>query len=202
MPSPAKSNHRKGTGEKNRKGKLAEKAQSFHAGSVSAGKVGQMSLLQRPRTVPDLLSGKEVVQKSSSYEEVSRPLKLTKLLLNVTIQRSLGPVQVVMSPESTVEELIAAALRQYSKEGRRPILAANEPSGFDLHYSQFSLESLNRDEKLMALGSRNFFLCPKKCGGTESDGAVTASSSSCKGQAERATPKFGLPWLKFMEFML
>ena len=40
-----------------------------------------------------------------------------------------------------LEALIAAALRKYSKEGRRPILAANEPSGFDLHYSQFSLES-------------------------------------------------------------
>ncbi len=66
---------------------------------------------------------------------------MTKLLLNVTVQRSLGPVQVVMSPDSTVEDLIASALRQYEKEGRRLALPTMDPAGFDLHYSQFSLES-------------------------------------------------------------
>ncbi|KAL3518485.1 hypothetical protein ACH5RR_021074 [Cinchona calisaya] len=202
MPSP-KIHHRKGSvgGEKNRKERLVEKAQSFHAGSCStssAGKAGEMLVLPRPRTVPDLHSGKKVLERSLSNEEV-RPLppKLTKLLLNVTIQRSLGAVQVIMSPESTVEDLIAAALRQYVKEGRRPILSSNEPSGFGLHYSQFSLESLNREEKLRSLGSRNFFLCPK-----EIDAAATTSSSSCSKQAEKATAKLGLPWLKFMGFML
>ncbi|KAJ4971012.1 hypothetical protein NE237_004111 [Protea cynaroides] len=38
------------------------------------------------------------------------PAKLTKLLLKVTIQRSLGTIQVVMSSESTVGDLIAAAV--------------------------------------------------------------------------------------------
>ncbi|KAL3530430.1 hypothetical protein ACH5RR_009752 [Cinchona calisaya] len=145
MPSP-KSHNRKGnsvSGEKNRKGRLDKKAQSFHAGSFSAGKASEI-LLQRPMTVPELLSEKKVVEKTSFVMEI-RPLKLTKLLLNVTVQRSLGAVQVVTSPESTVEDLIAAALRQYSKEARRPILASNEPSGFDLHYSQFSLESKYRN---------------------------------------------------------
>ncbi|KAJ9685119.1 hypothetical protein PVL29_017231 [Vitis rotundifolia] len=59
--------------------------------------------LRRLKTLPNLLSGRS----------------LTKLLLNVTIQRSLGPVQVVMSPNSTIGDLIMAALRQYAKEGRR-----------------------------------------------------------------------------------
>ncbi|KAL9263893.1 hypothetical protein AKJ16_DCAP15603 [Drosera capensis] len=83
-----------------------------------------------------------------------------KLLLNVTIQGSLGAVQVVMLQEATVDELIGAAVRQCVKEGRRPVLEApGSTSGFDLHYSQFSLESLKREEKLVNLGSRNFFLC-------------------------------------------
>uniref|UniRef100_A0A5B7A3V3 DUF7054 domain-containing protein n=1 Tax=Davidia involucrata TaxID=16924 RepID=A0A5B7A3V3_DAVIN len=130
---PTSKNHRRGGHEeKNRRGRLAEKASSFHG--RSPGTIGEKLL--RPRTVPDLLSDRNVAGDSPE----GRP-KLTKLLLNVTIQRCLGAVQVVMSPESTVGDLIAAALRQYVKEGRRLILRSTDPSDFDLHYSQFSLES-------------------------------------------------------------
>ncbi|CAI9105544.1 OLC1v1004483C1 [Oldenlandia corymbosa var. corymbosa] len=199
MPSP-KSHHRRGNaavGEKNRKGKLSEKAQSFHAGTSSVGQGGEALLLPRPRTVPNLLSsaGGKSMERTPSDGEI-RPAKLTKLLLNVTIQRSLGVVQVLMSPESTVEDLITAALRQYRKEARRPVLSSDQPSEFDLHYSQFSLESLNREEKLMELGSRNFFLCPKKCGAENNTSSTTSSSaaaSSCSTQAEKARAKsFGV----------
>lgn len=65
------------------------------------------------------------------------------MLVNVTVQRSLGPLQVMASTELTVEELVEAALKQYRKEGRRPLLPPTmaDPSAFGLHYSQFSLES-------------------------------------------------------------
>ncbi|CAL5352661.1 unnamed protein product [Camellia sinensis] len=190
--------HRRGQEEKNRKGKLAEKASSFHG--RSGGAMGEQ--LIRPRTVPELLVSKSVVGGGVVAE--GRPLKLTKLLLNVTIQRSLGAVQVIMSPESTVGDLIAAAMRQYVKEGRRPILSSTDSSSYGLHYSQFSLESLDRDERLMELGSRNFFLCPTSGGGGSSrsgssgsvECGVATSSTSCSKQAEKAT-KIGLPWLKF-----
>lgn len=209
MPTSKPQHHRRGivgekNGEKNRKGRLAEKALSFHAGT-SVGNVGETMLLPRPRTVPDLISGKQVVDKKSSPDVEFRPPKLTKLLLNVNIQGSLGAVQVLMSPEATVEDLIAAALRQYSKEGRRSILPSTEAARFDLHYSQFSLESLHREEKLMALGSRNFFLCPKKMCGAESkedtSSSSSSSTSSCSKEAGKAV-KIGIPWLKFMEFLL
>ncbi|GMP98966.1 hypothetical protein CsSME_00046638 [Camellia sinensis var. sinensis] len=164
--------HRRGGQEgKNRRGKLTEKASSFH-GRSPAAMAGQ---LVRPRTVPDLLSGRN----SGDVSPEERP-KLTKLLLNVTVQRS---------------DLIAAVLRQYAKEGRRLILPSTDPSVFDLHYSQFSLESLDREEKLAALGSRNFFLCPKKYApDAESGGCVT--TASCSKEAEKAN-SIGLPWLKF-----
>lgn len=142
MPTSKSQHHRRGiVGEKNRKGKLAEKALSFHAGT-SVGNLTETMLLTRPRTVPDLISGKKFINDRKSSPEIDfRPPKLTKLLLNVSIQRTLGAVQVLMSPEATVEDLIAAALRQYSKEGRRSILPSTEASGYDLHYSQFSLQS-------------------------------------------------------------
>lgn len=194
---PNSKSHRRGQEEKNRKGKLAEKASSFHG--RSGGAMGEQ--LIRPRTVPELLVSKSVVGGGVVAE--GRPLKLTKLLLNVTIQRSLGAVQVIMSPESTVGDLIAAAMRQYVKEGRRPILSSTDSSSYGLHYSQFSLESLDRDERLMELGSRNFFLCPTSGGGGSSSSGSSgsaecgvATSTSCSKQAEKAT-KIGLPWLKF-----
>lgn len=67
--------------------------------------------------------------------------KLTKLLLNVTIERSLGPVQVVTSPENTVSDLIKAAIDIYLQEKRRPLLKHTHPQFFALYYSQFCLES-------------------------------------------------------------
>ncbi|XP_009803629.1 uncharacterized protein LOC107823730 [Nicotiana tabacum] len=200
MPSPR--SHRKGTDEKNRKGKLSEKSMSFHGQSSES----TTELLRRPRTVPDLLAAGRLTAGNSL--EVKDRLKLTKLLLNVTIQRSLGPVHVLISLESTVQDLIAATIRQYTKEGRRPVLTSGNPADYGLHYSQFSLESLNREEKLMGLGSRNFFLCPKKSNAESAvEGTVTtsSSSSSCAKQADTATAsatKISLPWLKFMDFLL
>ena len=46
-----------------------------------------------------------------------------------------------MSPNSTIGDLIATALRQYAKEEWRLALPTTDPADFDLHYSQFSLES-------------------------------------------------------------
>lgn len=180
--------HRKGHEDKDQKRRLSKKASSFHGQTLAT----LSPQLHRPKTAPDLLSGKSSAQSTPD----GRP-RLTKLLLNVTIQRSLGIVQVVMMPESTVGDLVAAALRQYVKEGRRPILSSTEASDFELHYSQFSLESLDHEEKLMALGSRNFFLCPKR---SDVDDGIPAAAATCSKQAEKAS-KISVPWLKFMDFL-
>lgn len=205
--------------DKTKKERLTEKAKSFHghSGEQMVGK------LRRPRTLPDLGSGRVV--SSSSLDHVVRP-KLTKLLLNVTVQRSLGPLQVLISPEATVSHLISDALKLYSKEGRRPILPSLDPSCFGLHYSQFSLQSkftklhlisinavfcmftkliisyktgLDPEEKLIELGSRNFFLCPKQIDYPEMTSS-TPASSSCSEEAENVT-KTSAGWLRFMNFL-
>ncbi|XP_043723534.1 uncharacterized protein At4g22758-like [Telopea speciosissima] len=203
MPNPLKSGNRRGI-EDNGKGarKLKNKAESFHGRTHMTG-VG----IRRPNTDPDLLS-------AGKLQEIppEMPVRMTKLLLNVTILRSLGAIQVVMSPESTVGDLIAAAVKLYAKEGRRPLLPTTNPAGFDLHYSQFSLESLAKEEKLKELGSRNFFLCLTKpavapvegsssSASSSSSSVAAAASSSCSNQAEKVS-KFGIPWLRFMDFSL
>ncbi|KAG6383642.1 hypothetical protein SASPL_119453 [Salvia splendens] len=181
MPSPKK--HRKlGSQDKSRKGRSSHDLR----GVCLAAEIPPT-----PRTVPDLLTG--------SGSAAVTPPKLTKLLLHVTIQRSLGAVRVVMPPEATAEDLIVAALRQYEKEARLPLIRSSDASGFDLHYSQFSLESLDREEKLVSLGSRNFFLFPKKAAeatAAESGGGAVAR---CSNEADNGNE---FPWLRFMEFSL
>lgn len=90
--------------------------------------------------MPDLVQDRKRAAMTSSPPEFF-PRQPTKLLIKVTMMGSLGPVQVLMTMESTVGDLIAEAVRLYVKEGRRPILPSKEASCFDLHYSQFSLES-------------------------------------------------------------
>ncbi|KAJ8767600.1 hypothetical protein K2173_018158 [Erythroxylum novogranatense] len=96
-----------------------------------------------------------------NMNNVAGPRKLTRLLLNVTIGRSLGPVKVIMSSEYRVKDLIKATIDIYVKEKRLPLLKEMDPDLFELHYSPFSLESLDANDKLESLGSRNFFMCPK-----------------------------------------
>lgn len=147
--------------------------------------------------MPELLLDRNRSAPAAAAEVVRR--QPPKLLLKVTIMGSLGPVQVVMTPESAVGDLVAAAVNQYIKEGRRPILPSNDPSQFDLHYSQFTLESLDRNEKLKDIGSRNFFLCPKKHGGGGGDGGSTTPFASCSREADKTTKGGAFGWLRFMD---
>ncbi|EPS60596.1 hypothetical protein M569_14207, partial [Genlisea aurea] len=152
MPSPK--SYRKGASPEkiNRKGVLT-RASSFQAADGGGGGGVAAEMLQRPRTFPNLS------RSVADYEVIfTPPPKLTKILLNMTVQRSHTAVKLVISPEATVEQLISATLRQY-QESLLPALPSTDSSSFNLHYSQFSLESLDREETVMNLGSRNFFLC-------------------------------------------
>ncbi|XP_050228642.1 uncharacterized protein LOC126677870 [Mercurialis annua] len=128
----------------------------------------------------ELISVPEMFASSETGASASQS-KLTKLLLNVNIERSLGPVQVIMAPENTVKDLIKAVIEIYVKEKRRPFLINSNPDCFALHYSQFSFESLKADEKLINLGSRNFFMCLK------TSNTITTSCSKEANLANKST---------------
>ncbi|XP_047042960.1 uncharacterized protein LOC124646985 [Lolium rigidum] len=80
--------------------------------------------------------------------------RLTRLLVNVTVERSLWPVHVVLGADATVADLVRAALAAYIAEGRRPPLPADAndvdtAARFELHLSKYSLTALNPDEKVL-----------------------------------------------------
>ncbi|KAK2661681.1 hypothetical protein Ddye_000255 [Dipteronia dyeriana] len=130
-----------------------------------------------------------------SEEARPRP-KLTKLLINVTIQGTFRAVHLVMSTESTVADLVVAVLSKYVQDCSLPILPATNPSSFDLHYSQFCFVSLGKEKKLIELDSRNFFLCWRKASDNSSSDVMPSSSTKIgKASSDRA-------WLTFMDILL
>ena len=65
---------------------------------------------------------------------------------------------------------------------------------------------LDRKEKLLELGSRNFFLCPRKAA-TTVEGSVTTSFASCAKEAKKERQGCGgggggFAWFKLMQFMM
>ncbi|PKA56937.1 hypothetical protein AXF42_Ash002241 [Apostasia shenzhenica] len=167
---------------------------SFHGRSAQSP-ADEPRQIWRPRTQPELLG---LGQRSPPSPPTISGAAERK------VPRSIGQVQVMASTEWTVGELVAAAARIYSQEGRRPPLPFGDPSDLRLHYSPFSLETSDRlssinslpafdpmtgldpEAKLIDLGSRSFFLCP-------------AEAKSCSDEVEK-TSRVGIPWLKFMGF--
>ncbi|KAL5215726.1 hypothetical protein ABZP36_007127 [Zizania latifolia] len=178
---------------------MGQRSASFHGrGSEPRHQLPK----QRPKTQPDLLAGMRGRSFGTSLGagEVEPEVRRTpsKVPVSVAVQRSLWPLHVMASAEWSVADLMAAAVRLYVKEGRRPLLPSADPSAFGLHYSQFSLESLDPREKVMELGSRSFFLCPK------SSATVHTASSSCSsdGASRKAPARAGEApaWMRYMQF--
>jgi hypothetical protein len=75
-----------------------------------------------------------------------RPVpRLTRLLVNVTMERSLCPVHVVLGADATVADLARAAVAAYIAEGRRPPLPddtnnVDAAALFELHLSKYPLD--------------------------------------------------------------
>ncbi|XP_066345508.1 uncharacterized protein At4g22758-like [Miscanthus floridulus] len=197
------------SGRHQRQGTWAPAAQqrsaSFHGRGTEQQRHLQRQQKQRPKTLPDLLAGVRGASfRSSGYPspppddgDVGDTGRTpSKVLVSVAVQQSMWPLHVMASAEWTVADLVAAAVALYVKEGRRPLLPSADPAAFGLHYSQFSLESLNPKEKIIELGSRSFFLCPR----SSAAGQDASSSSGTANGVIRAGSGKTPAWLSYMPF--
>lgn len=180
-----------------------QRSASFHGRGTEQQRHQQPQQKQRPKTLPDLLAG----VRGASFRSGSPPpdggdtgrsprRTPSKVLVSVAVQQSMWPLHVMASAEWTVADLVAAAVALYVKEGRRALLPSTDPAAFGLHYSQFSLESLNPKEKIMELGSRSFFLCPRSSAAGQD---VSSSSGTANGVIRAASGKTPA-WLSYMPF--
>lgn len=69
--------------------------------------------------------------------------KEAKVVVNVTVEGSTGPVRTMVKLGSTVEHTIKHVVDKYREEGRSPKIDSNVSSSFQLHLSYFSLQGNN-----------------------------------------------------------
>ncbi|VAI34388.1 hypothetical protein VPH35_091244 [Triticum aestivum] len=122
--------------------------------------------INRPHTCYDVLAPDSPFASSSLLLPPDRrtPWEEAKVVVNVTVEGSAGPVRAMVSLGSSIRDAIAAVVERYHREGRSPRLDPASAESFQLHHSHFSLQSLNKNDKIGEVGGRNFYL--HKSGGT------------------------------------
>ncbi|KAK9927441.1 hypothetical protein M0R45_024624 [Rubus argutus] len=115
-------------------------------------------VLFRPQTCTDIFASSPSLIMPFSPNNHQAYKKDAKVVLNVSVEGSPGPVRAMVKLGSTVEETIKLVVDKYGKEGRTPKLLKDEASSFELHHSYFSLQSLDKSDLIGDVGSRSFYL--------------------------------------------
>ncbi|KAK6251184.1 hypothetical protein SCA6_005189 [Theobroma cacao] len=123
--------------------------------------------LFRPQTCTDVFGSSPCILGFGSPRSSSSPKqgfefgmqgynKDAKVVINVSVEGSPGPVRTMVKLGSSVEETIKVVVDKYAEEGRTPKL--DHSSGLELHQSYFSLQSLDKSLIIGDAGSRSFYL--------------------------------------------
>ncbi|XP_065858904.1 uncharacterized protein At4g22758 [Euphorbia lathyris] len=128
---------------------------------LQRSEVEEDEFLPRNHTCTDIFaSSPSLISFSSpqSFEGLQSYKKDSKVVVNVTVEGSPGPVRTMIKLGSSVEETIKIVVDKYSEEGRTPRLDMKASSSYELHCSHFSLQSLDKAEVIGDIGSRSFYL--------------------------------------------
>ncbi|GFZ01215.1 hypothetical protein Acr_14g0008500 [Actinidia rufa] len=115
------------------------------------------AVLFRPQTCTDVFSSSESLPPPSP-QQFEGYRKDAKVVVNVTVEGSAGPIRTLVKLGSSVDETIRLVINKYSEEGRRPQLHKDAASTFELHHSYFSLQCLSKSDMIGDVGSRSFYL--------------------------------------------
>eukprot|EP00246_Nothoceros_aenigmaticus_P017347 TRINITY_DN8427_c0_g1_i1.p1 TRINITY_DN8427_c0_g1~~TRINITY_DN8427_c0_g1_i1.p1 ORF type:complete len:225 (-),score=34.94 TRINITY_DN8427_c0_g1_i1:416-1090(-) len=85
----------------------------------------------------------------------------SRLLVNVNVLGSPGPLRFLVDADESVHRVIEMALRAYAREDRLPILGTSS-SQYELYCSCYDSEALDHMESIGKLGARQFVLFRKK----------------------------------------
>ncbi|XP_056160337.1 uncharacterized protein At4g22758-like isoform X1 [Syzygium oleosum] len=113
-----------------------------------------------PLSCTDVLASSPSLMGSSSPGglEVKGYNKEAKVVVNVTVEGSVGPIRMMVKLGSSVEDTIKLVMNKYKEERRMPKIDRDRSTGFELHHSYFSLQSLDKSKLLGDVGSRSFYL--------------------------------------------
>ncbi|XP_009588777.1 uncharacterized protein At4g22758-like [Nicotiana tomentosiformis] len=134
-----------------------------------------MEILFRPQTCSDIFLSPDY-HSSGSPQSFQGYKKEAKVVVNVTVEGSPGPVRTMVKLGSSVDETIRLVIDKYSEEGRTPRLdKINVDSSFQLYQSYFSLQSLSNTDVIGDVGSRSFYLRKSNSNGSNASNGEMAS---------------------------
>ncbi|KAJ8555665.1 hypothetical protein K7X08_013161 [Anisodus acutangulus] len=116
-----------------------------------------LEILFRPQTCSDIFVSPDYLI-SGSPQSFQRYKKEAKVVVDVKVEGSPGPVRTMVKLGSSVDETIRLVIDKYSEEGRTPRLDKNADSSFQLYQSYFSLQSLSNTDVIGEVGRRSFYL--------------------------------------------
>lgn len=150
--------------------------------------LGSENVLFRPHTCTDVFASSPPLLSFSprrSHESMGYK-RDAKVVVNVTVEGSPGPLRTMVKLGSSVEETINLVVAKYTEEGRTPKLDKDAASSLELHHSYFSLQSLDKAEMIGDVGSRSFYLRKSSSRNSSNNGASTLFTSEIA--SERAAP--------------
>ncbi|XP_076918263.1 uncharacterized protein At4g22758-like [Bidens hawaiensis] len=115
--------------------------------------------------------------------------KDAKVVIKVTVEGSVGPIQALVKLGSSVDEAIKLVTNKYNAERRSPRLDQDDMTNFELHHSYFSLHSLDKSNMIGDIGSRSFYLRKS----VKDNGAMRSSTfvgSEMTAKADEVTSPF------------
>ncbi|KAK8285256.1 hypothetical protein V6Z11_D08G208600 [Gossypium hirsutum] len=116
--------------------------------------------------------------------------KEAKVVINVWVERSPGPVRTMVKLGASVEDAIKLVLHKYADERRTPKL--DYSLGFELHHSYFSLQSLDKLQLIGDASCRTFYL-RKKSSLAHCRNGGSGSYVSKIGPAKAKSPAYFVP---------
>ncbi|CAK9311044.1 unnamed protein product [Citrullus colocynthis] len=158
--------------------------------TVSSEKEGEEVVIFRPHTFSEAFASSPLLIPSPS-PFLQGYKKDAKVVINVTVEGSPGPVRTMVKLGSSVDDTIKLVVAKYGEEGRTPKLEpTGSPSSFELHHSYFSLHSLDRREIIGEIGSRSFYLrkTHSSHGKNEGESSTASAQRSTKETRDVALP--------------
>lgn len=161
---------------------------------------GGRSVLFRPHTCTDVfLSSPSLIMPPnfsprSSFDQGYK--KDAKVVVNVTVEGSPGPVRTMVKLGSSVDDTIKLVVDKYREEGRTPKLDEDAALTYELHHSYFSLQSLDKSDLIGDVGSRSFYLRRSSSNRSFNGGSTSSIADTVSGGANLPpTPIQGPPFL-------
>ncbi|XP_022772881.1 uncharacterized protein At4g22758-like isoform X2 [Durio zibethinus] len=165
---------------------------------------GEGAPLFRPQTCIDVyassssLMGFGSPHSSSPKQDFEGYNKDAKVVINVSVEGSPGPVRTMVKLGSSVEETINLVVDKYAEEGRTPKLDCS--SGLELYHSYFSLQCLDKSQLIGDAGSRSFYL-RRNSSGHWSNGASNSFVSEIAPARANCPPVVPPPTYLFPAFI-